>query len=227
MTATERIGRRQRRRQETIEEILDAAVDVMAENGAGGLTLGEVARRMGIRPPSLYVYFDSKNAIYDAVFARGWTALLDSTVPLGQRLDETSDTGDARALLLIIAQHFTRWAVENRAYAQLMFWRPVPGYQPSESAFAPAAEMSRRSTLLFAELQRRGVIRADVDPGDVSTAWTVLISGVISQHLSNEPTQTFDRGRFTGLLPTLITMFLAHYGPKRAPSGALEITARH
>ena len=54
MTATERIGRRQRRRQETIEEILDAAVDVMAENGAGGLTLGEVARRMGIRPPSRF-----------------------------------------------------------------------------------------------------------------------------------------------------------------------------
>lgn len=208
----QQLGRRQRRRQETIEEILDVAVEVMAENGAGGLALGEIARRMGIQPPSLYVYFDSKNAIYDAVFARGWTALLDSMAPLGERLDATA-AADAPALLLIVAQHLTRWAVENRAYAQLMFWRPVPGYEPSQAAFAPAVEMSRRSTQLFAELQRRGVIRANVDPADVSTAWTVLISGVISQHLSNEPTQTFDRGRFTSLLPTLTAMFLAHYGP--------------
>ena len=215
--ATQQIGRRQRRRQQTIEEILDVAVEVMAENGAGGLALGEIARRMGIQPPSLYVYFDSKNAIYDAVFARGWTTLLDSMAPLGQRLDASDDTADAPALLLIVAQHFTRWAVESRAYAQLMFWRPVPGYQPSEAAFAPAVEMSRRSVQLFAELQRRGVIRADVDPVEASTTWTVLISGVISQHLSNEPAQPFDGGRFTSLLPALTSMFLAHYGPKGEP----------
>ena len=212
--ATQQVGRRQRRRQETIEEILDVAVDVMAENGAGGLALGEIARRMGIQPPSLYVYFNSKNAIYDAVFARGWTALLDSMAPLGQRLDEMENTADAPELLLIVAQHFTRWAVENRPYAELMFWRPVPGYQPSKAAYEPAVEMSRRSTQLFAELQRRGVVRANVDATEVSTAWTILISGVISQHLSNEPAQTFDRGRFTSLLPALTSMFLAHYGPK-------------
>lgn len=217
MGAPERIGRRQRRRQETIEEIVDVAVEVMTEHGAGGLTIGEIARRMGIQPPSLYVYFDSKNAIYDAVFARGWTALLDSMAPLGERLDNTDNTdntADAPALLLIVAQHFTRWAVENRPYAELMFWRPVPHYEPSAAAFAPAVEMSRRATQLFAELQRRGVVRGNVAASEMSTMWTVLISGVISQHLSNEPTQTFDRGRFTSLLPTLTSMFLAHYGPK-------------
>lgn len=212
MTTTEPMGRRQRRRQQTIDEILDVAVEVMTESGVGGLSIGEVARRMGIQPPSLYVYFESKHAIYDAIFARGWNALLDSMAPLGQQLD-TADGGGT--LLLIAGQHFTRWAVENRPYAELMFWRPVPGYTPSSEAFAPALEMSRRATQLFAELQRRGIIRADVDTAEVTTTWTILVSGVISQHLSNEPTQTFARGRFTKLLPTLTSMFLAHYGPRR------------
>jgi AcrR family transcriptional regulator len=63
-----RLDRRHRRRQETVEQVLDVAVAVMAEQGVAGLSLGEVARRMGIRPPSLYVYFDSKNALYDAIF---------------------------------------------------------------------------------------------------------------------------------------------------------------
>jgi AcrR family transcriptional regulator len=216
VTLTEPVGRRQKRRQETIEEILDVAVEIMADKGAGGLALGEIARRMGIQPPSLYVYFNSKNDIYDAVFAQGWNTLLESMAPLGERLDEMRDSADAPALLLIVAQHFTRWAVEHRAYAQLMFWRPVPGYEPSAAAFAPAMEMARRTTQLFAELQRRGVVRADADSIEMSTAWTALISGVISQHLSNEPNQTFDRGRFTALLPAFTSMFLAHYGPTGA-----------
>src|SRR5919206_13696 len=70
------LDRRQRRRQETIEQVLDVAVEVMAEQGVVGLTLGEVARRMGVRPPSLYGYFDGKNALYDALFERGWQLLL-------------------------------------------------------------------------------------------------------------------------------------------------------
>ncbi len=71
--------RRHRRRQETIEEILDIAVQIMAEQGVAGLSVGEIARRMGIRPPSVYVYFPSKHALYDALFARG--AQLRSSMP--------------------------------------------------------------------------------------------------------------------------------------------------
>src|SRR3712207_5401291 len=76
MTGTVPVDRRHRRRQETIEQVLDVAVEVMADQGVGGLTLGEVARRMGIRPPSLYVYFDGKHALYEALFERGWRELL-------------------------------------------------------------------------------------------------------------------------------------------------------
>src|SRR5437764_10013827 len=75
------LDRRARRRQETIEEVLDIAVEIMSEQGVAGLSLGEVARRMGIRPPSLYVYFPSKEAMYDAVFLRGARAVLEHMRP--------------------------------------------------------------------------------------------------------------------------------------------------
>src|SRR5438445_13438430 len=68
--------RRARRRQETIEEILDIAVQVMTEEGVNGLSLSEVARRLGVQPPSLYKYFPSLMAVYDALFARGQRANL-------------------------------------------------------------------------------------------------------------------------------------------------------
>src|SRR5215213_11019197 len=63
--------RRSRRRQETIEEILSIAADVMTEQGVNGLSLSEVARRLGVKPPSIYKYFDSIMGIYDALFERG------------------------------------------------------------------------------------------------------------------------------------------------------------
>src|ERR1035438_8733793 len=65
------LDRRARRRQETIEEILDIAQDVMAEEGVNGLSLAEVARRLGVQPPSIYKYFPSLMAVYDAIFLRG------------------------------------------------------------------------------------------------------------------------------------------------------------
>jgi len=213
------LDRRGRRRQETIEEILDAAVAIMAAEGAGGLSLGELARRIGVRPPSLYVYFDSKNALYDAIFARGWAAALDAVVTCEERFP---DPDDVAAKALVTAEEFARWAIANPAYAQLMFWRPVPGFEPSAQAYAPAVELMRRTTDMLGVLQSHGVLRADVDVAEAVGAWTSLVSGVISQQLSNAPDESFDDGSFTRLLPRLLSMFLLYYGPQNfGPDNAL------
>ena len=70
--------RRARRRQETIEEILVIAAEVMTEAGVNGLSLSEVARRLGVKPPSIYKYFDSLMGIYDALFERGQRTNLET-----------------------------------------------------------------------------------------------------------------------------------------------------
>ena len=49
--ASVRPDRRARRRQETIEEIIDIAEEVMADEGVNGLTLAEIRQRLG-DPPS-------------------------------------------------------------------------------------------------------------------------------------------------------------------------------
>ena len=54
-----------------IEEILEVAIELMETEGVAALSLSAVARRLGLQPPSLYQYFPSKMAIYDALFQRG------------------------------------------------------------------------------------------------------------------------------------------------------------
>jgi AcrR family transcriptional regulator len=203
--------RRRRRRQETIEQVLDIAVEVMAEQGVAGLTLGEVARRMGIRPPSLYGYFDGKNALYDALFERGWRDLLATM----RAVEAASDGRDLVADLLASESAFVRWAVEHPAYAPLMFWRPVPGFVPSERAYAPATELERMAREFLVVLRSAGLLRPDADLDLVYRTQTALIAGVISQQLANAPGEPFETGTFTSTLPDVVAMWLAHHGDDR------------
>jgi len=213
--ATESAGpldRRQRRRQETIEEVLDVAAALMREQGVAGLSIGEVARQMGIRPPSLYVYFDSKNALYDALFERGANLIADHMQAFGEQLDHTLSLEES---LLATANAFIRWAVEHPEYTQLLFWRPVPGFAPSERAYVPAIRLVELSRHRFTALQTRGLLRADVPLDDIQHDWTILTSGIISQQLANAPHESFDSGTFTSAIPRVVAMFARQYAPAK------------
>jgi AcrR family transcriptional regulator len=199
--------RRVRRRNETVQEILDVALDVMAEQGAAALSLSEVARRMDMRPPSLYQYFPSRMAIYDALFERGAQQQLDVAERYRARL------ADPAGAITAAQQAVFSWVLANPVLAQLLYWRPVPGFEPSARAFAPAVRL--------VELTGEA-LRAAVDAGQLAPAaateegvalYTVLMAGVISQQLSNEPSAPAGQGRFTRLTPAVLDMFFRYYAP--------------
>lgn len=194
---------------------MDTAIEVMTEYGVGGLSLGEVARRMGMRTPSLYVYFDSKHAVYDAVFARGWREVHETMTPV---YDGVLEATDLPAYFLTCGQLFVGWMLEHPAQAQLMCWRPVPGYVPSESAYEPAVAVLAASLTCFRALSARGLFRPELDPELLLRTWTVLTTGVMTQQLANAPEASFADGVFTSTLPDLVSMFLALYGTSAHPT---------
>lgn len=57
---------------------LGPCTDIITEHGVGALTMSEMARRMGMRAPSLYKYFPSLHAAFDALFKRGLQARASS-----------------------------------------------------------------------------------------------------------------------------------------------------
>ena len=80
-TAEPRTDRRAARREATKAEILDAAWALVREHGLAALALRDLAARVGMRAPSLYQYFPSKHAIYDAMFTQGTQRALDAITP--------------------------------------------------------------------------------------------------------------------------------------------------
>ena len=57
-------------RAETMEQILDEAEYLFSRHGLHGVTLKDVAKRVGVHHTLLNYYFDDKKALFDAVFAR-------------------------------------------------------------------------------------------------------------------------------------------------------------
>lgn len=57
-------------RAETLEQIVDAAEYLFSKHGLHGVTLREVAQRVGVHTTLLHYYFDDKRQLFEAVFAR-------------------------------------------------------------------------------------------------------------------------------------------------------------
>jgi len=200
-----RTDRRARRRQETIEEILDIAEDVMREEGVNGMSLVEVARRLGVRPPSMYKYFPSLMAIYDALFLRGQLEHLE----VMRRAMAGAEPGlDA---LIAGLEASGRWALAHRATAQLLFWRPVPSFEPSAEAFAPSLEMIAMQRAALADAVAAGQLGPEADSDEAVFLVSTLIVGVLSQAIANEPGLEWGQGRFTTAFPRLMRLLVAAY----------------
>jgi len=206
-SATSWTDRRLARRRQTIEEALDTAVAIMEEAGVGGLSMSEIARRLGMRQPSLYKYFDSLHAVYDALFAGGLErsgAAVQAAIAQGPRDVETIRAA-ARALV--------RWAVDNPALAQLLYWRPVPGFTPTTATFAVSVAQMDQLRAGFAEAAAAGLLHPDAASDQAQRLFTIVVSGVISQQLANEPGANYDTGMFTSLTDAALDMFFARYTP--------------
>jgi len=202
------LDRRARRRQETIDEILDIATAVMTEEGVNGLSLAEVARRLGVQPPSLYKYFPSLMAVYDALYLKGareHLAVLKQGMAQGQPGLEALIAG------LEASGH---WALDHRAIAELLFWRPVPSFEPSEEAFAVSKEMVDIQRAALADAVDRGELGPDAKAEDAIFLVSALIVGVLSQAIANEPDVRWGEGRFTPQFGRLMRLLPAAFPPK-------------
>jgi AcrR family transcriptional regulator len=205
--APQRVDRRMRRRQETIEEILNIATKIMAEEGVNGLSVAEVARRLGVQSPSIYKYFPSLMAIYDALFLRGQTEHLE----VMRRAIDDAEPGLAGLTAGLEASG--RWLLAHRPTAQLMFWRPVPSFEPSNEAFAPSVEMVALQREKLAEAVIAGELGPGADSEEAVYLVSTLIVGVLSQAMANEPDLEWGNGRFTSTFPKLMLLFAAAYPP--------------
>jgi AcrR family transcriptional regulator len=188
---------RESRRRSARESIVDAAWALVGEKGLTALSLRDLARRAGITTPTVYAYFDSKNDIYDAMFAQAATQFAD-------RMSDPYDSDDPREVLVSGVRRFVEFCTSDTARYQLLFQRAIPGFEPSAESYAPAV---RALDGARQRLARNGITEArHLD------LWTALLTGLVDQQVSNDP----GGQRWTRLIEDAVAMFLAHCRPTPA-----------
>jgi AcrR family transcriptional regulator len=153
-----------RRRRAALEEILATAWVLAAEEGLAGISLREVASRLGMRPQSLAWYVPSRNALYDEMFAQGHQQFLEC-------LSAAEPLDVHRA-----ARVFAGFCVANPPRYQLIAQRTVPGFTPS----AESAALARRAFGAW----RAALARAGVTGHEAVDVLTAVVKGVVDQQIT-------------------------------------------
>jgi len=188
--------RRAERHAATKAEILEAAWEQVRTSGLAALSLRDLARSIGMQPPSLYSYFDSKNAIYDAMYAQGAQEFVDeqkASMPMPD---------DALEALKAVLRFFVEFCAADFARYQLLFQRTIPGFEPSPESF----KISEDNLAELGEL----LARCGVREPEALDLFTALGTGLTDQQLSNDP----GGDRWIRLIDDAVEMFYEHITKK-------------
>ena len=119
------LSRRERRHEQTRQEIKQIARQQMAQQGtAASLSLRGIAAEMGMSAPSLYNYYTNRDDLVTDL-------LIDSYTHQAETLEQASASCQAKetiACLLETVLAYRQWAVEHPTEFALIAGNPIPGY---------------------------------------------------------------------------------------------------
>ena len=144
--------------------IIAAAVDVFADKGFNAARVSDIAKRAGVADGTIYLYFKNKEDLLLSVFEEKMDELKAS---LMAELDQHHDILDK---IRAFARHHFRAVREQRAVAEVLqvelrLSKKFMGDYKPDKLFAYLGVLME----LVREGQKRGQIRADVDP--FTTGW--------------------------------------------------------
>ena len=142
------LSRRERRHEQTRQEIKQIARRQMAQQGTASLSLRGIAAEMGMSAPSLYNYYTNRDELVTDL-------LVDSYTHQAETLEQASascQTQETIACLLVTVLAYRQWAVEHPTEFALIAGTPIPGYVAPVEQTLPLA---RRSLKVLLDLLQR------------------------------------------------------------------------
>jgi AcrR family transcriptional regulator len=111
-------------------EVMEAALDLLGEEGPDRFTVRSIAARAGVAPMALYNHFDGKNGVLEAIWIDGFEQLRECvSLRQGSPLDDLYQVGLA----------YRQFALAHRAHYTVMFMHRFVGFEPSPGASHAAA----------------------------------------------------------------------------------------
>ena len=160
--------------------LFDAALALLAEDGADALSLRAVARRAGVSAMAPYRHYPDKGALLAALAAHGFRGLCGAL----READEAAPPGRAMVGQAIA---YVRFALANPALFRLMFG-------PRRMDVAPPAELIAAGDATYRVLSDR--VAAEAAPGRDREALTVgcwaIVHGLAGLFLDGQISDRID-----------------------------------
>lgn len=164
---------RQRRKEARPAELLSAALDLFVERGYTATKLEDIAARAGVCKGTLYLYFESKTALFKAVIEQGILPLLDEEESLLRQ-----HRGSARSLLQDFLLRWGRLMVETRMGGIPKLMIAEAGNFPEVATYYYDNVIVRGRDLVRQAL-RRGMASDEFRRMDVESAIDVILAPVL------------------------------------------------
>ena len=148
--------RAERLREAAIAEIKAIARQQMAEQGQAALSLGAIARAMGMTTPALYRYFESRDALITELIIEAYQTLAISL----EQADAATPSDGYAVRFQALARAYRNWAVAHPQEYALIYGTPIPGYHaPRERTVPVAARILLAFGMLFKAAWEAGCLR--------------------------------------------------------------------
>lgn len=173
-TLTERSVRKRTRAQTTADrpsQITEAALRMFAERGFAGTRLEDVALEAGISKAALYLYFDSKERLFEAVIRQAIAPKLEQAITMIDAFE-----GSTASLVKMLLAVFEK-AIDSPVPIVAKLIVAESGNFP-ELARLWVDLAARRVLSLVERLVQRGIDRGELRPVDVSTVAPLVIAPV-------------------------------------------------
>ena len=172
-----RPSRREQRREQTLREIKDLAMEQIAAGGPDAVSLNGIARTMAMSPAAIYRYFENRDALLADLVVEVYDSLADAVEAAGRR------PGTPAEQLAEVAHAVRAWALEHpNAYRLIFQTTSGSGQDLAPERTIPAASRTM-ATLLEALLPLASA------PGRAAAA-PVLADPLLNAQISAWATRT-------------------------------------
>lgn len=153
------------------EQIAEAALEVIARYGTRSLSIGAVARRIGIVPSAIYRHFHGKEEILSAAIERMGERLLENAARAA------AGKGDTIQRLRKLLQDHVRAIREGYAGPRIVFAEGIDagGVSHRMEVYHVIRRYMDRVAEILRQGQRAGDLRGDLDPETTAVHFLGLI----------------------------------------------------
>ena len=176
------------------QQILEAAVEVIAERGVCGTRIADVAERGGTSAPLVLYYFESKDKLLTDALAfaedRFYLAVFAELTDL-----ETASERLIRLIELTCGHESIAEILREDVALWIELWSRAIR---DEAAGRKRAALDRRWRRTIADIVREGQQDGefvDIDPGRFSMLLASLLDGMVLQHMLEDPEAGYEQVR--------------------------------